>query len=167
VVADDITRAVIVDVDGVVSPVHGHTVWGDDQKAGNVFGPAFVSPAMCARLDLLASRVPCWWLTSWDQEMRDAMYPFPGRDWPTLAVQPQSVGRSWWKWEAVKAWLSQHPRLQSVVWCDDHLGSGTRRARVRSQLQQRGLHVLLIAPQTSVGLTPDHLAQIEEHLLPP
>ena len=48
------TRALVVDVDGVVSPVHGHTAWGDDVVAGHVFGPVRVSPAMCARLDEIA-----------------------------------------------------------------------------------------------------------------
>jgi hypothetical protein len=33
----------VFDVDGVVSPVHGHTAWGDDVVAGNVFGPAYTS----------------------------------------------------------------------------------------------------------------------------
>jgi hypothetical protein len=38
-------RAMIVDVDGVISPVHGLTEWGDDVVAGNVFGPVLVPRA--------------------------------------------------------------------------------------------------------------------------
>ena len=47
--------AVILDVDGVLSPVHGRTAWHDDVEAGNVFGPVLVSPALCARLERLAT----------------------------------------------------------------------------------------------------------------
>ena len=59
-------RALIVDIDGVVSPVHGETAWGDDTGAGHAFGPIAVSRAMCARLDALAETddLSCWWLTS-------------------------------------------------------------------------------------------------------
>src|SRR4051812_18450683 len=47
-------RVVIVDVDGVVSPVHpSGTTWGDEVVAGQVFGPVLVSPRLCAHLDAL------------------------------------------------------------------------------------------------------------------
>jgi hypothetical protein len=70
---------VVVDVDGVVSLVHGTTRWSDDVVAGHVFGPVHVSPAMNAHLDGLTQvpGVQCRWLTSWSREMRD-MDPFPG-----------------------------------------------------------------------------------------
>ena len=44
-------RALVMDVDGVVAPVHGKTAWGDDVVAGRLFGPVLVSPTLCARLD--------------------------------------------------------------------------------------------------------------------
>ena len=89
-------KALIVDIDGVVSPVHGRTAWGDDVTAGNVFGPVLVSPGLCARLDDLAQTpgLSCWWLTSWSVKMRAAMRPFPG---PGLAgcrrPGPRAQGR--------------------------------------------------------------------------
>lgn len=49
------TKALVLDVDGVVSPVFGHTAWGDDIVAGHLFGPVFVSPTMCQPLDRLAA----------------------------------------------------------------------------------------------------------------
>ena len=79
------------------------------------------------------------------------MNSFPGHSWSTAAVQDPSVGKSWWKWEAGKAWLDQHPRLRSIVRCDDPLGLGIRRARVRIQLERRGLHVLLTARRPPWG----------------
>lgn len=58
----------MVDVDGVVSPVHGQTDWGDDVVAGRVFGPVQVSPELCRRLDRLTAMpgVRGVWLTGWD-----------------------------------------------------------------------------------------------------
>src|SRR3954468_20938219 len=90
---DEANSAVIVDVDGVVSPVHGHTAWGDDELAGNVLGPVLVSPSMCAQLEALTSRagVSGWWLTSWSAETRVAIRPFPGRMWPEVATQQDAV----------------------------------------------------------------------------
>ena len=87
---------VVVDVDGVISPVGGQTAWGDDVVAGNVFGPVYVSPTLCARLDALGNlpNVQCLLLTSWTAEMRSGMSPFPGRRWEEVAEQPlRSTGR--------------------------------------------------------------------------
>ncbi len=158
--------ALILDVDGVVSPVHGHTAWGDDQVAGSLFGPVYVSPSMCARLEAVASRpgVSSWWLTSWDQQTRDSMDPFVGRSWPALATATTAAGEGWWKWDAVQAWLDQGNVSRRLVWCDDHLSPPARRDTIRQRLHDRGVDTLLIAPDTSVGLTPQHLEEIEAHL---
>ncbi len=91
------TRALIVDVDGVISPVHGHTAWGDDVVAGHVFGPVLVSPAMCARLDQIAAspNLLCGWLTSWSVEMRTAMnrsQDAPGRPCHPRRAQAPGAG---------------------------------------------------------------------------
>lgn len=175
-----VRRAVIVDVDGVVSPVRGAgTVWGDEVVAGNVFGPVLVSPTLCARLDALdeVDGVRCWWLTSWTQEMRAAMDPFPGRGWPTIAEPPwvpteireadpsaplpPARRARWWKLNAVEAWLLQRPEIDAVAWCDDHLRGG-RPAATRRRLAARGVDLLTIAPQVDVGLTPRHVQQLRE-----
>jgi hypothetical protein len=77
-------KALILDVDGVISPVHGHTAWGDDTIAGTVLGDdVHVSPTMCERLHRLGNHpgvIPVW-LTSWTPAMRATMRTFPGRTW--------------------------------------------------------------------------------------
>jgi hypothetical protein len=161
--------AVVVDVDGVVSPVHGRTAWGDDVICGNVFGPVFVSPQLCARLDALDARdgVRCWWLTSWSGSMRAAMSPFPGRRWPVIAdgTGPAvSTGRRWWKLSALETWLACQPALRAVAWCDDHLTPGSRQRAVHRAASARGVAVLAICPNTAVGLTPGNLARLETWL---
>jgi hypothetical protein len=157
-------NALIVDVDGVVSPVHGRTAWGDDVTAGNVFGPVLVSPGLCARLDDLANTpgLSCWWLTSWSVKMRAAMRPFPGRRWPVVADQSQAPmrGRTWWKLAALEIWLGQHAEVLGLAWCDDDLRGG-RPAAVRRRIAARGIDPLLLAPRTSLGLTPEHLDLLE------
>lgn len=162
--------AVIVDVDGVVSPVHpvgDRTMWGNEVTAGRVFGPDLVSPALCERLDAIADRpgVQCGWLTSWSEEMRAAMQPFPGRHWPTTADQESvSSGQRWWKLVALEAWLEGHPEIASVCWLDDHLRNPARAASVRRRLALRGVDALLVAPSTQVGLRLEDLARVEESL---
>lgn len=160
--------AAIFDVDGVVSPVHGRTAWGNDVVAGRVFGPVHVSETLCARLDALAESpgVQCWWLSSWTAEMRHRMDPFPGRAWPTVAEPPQHQARRWWKWTAVQRWLTQHPEVQRLAWCDDHLAP-RRARRIRAALKTRGVDALLVAPATHTGLTEVDMTRIERHLVGP
>lgn len=161
---------VVVDVDGVVSPVHpvvDRTGWGDEVTAGTVFGPVLVSPALCGRLDAIADRpgVQCMWLTSWSREMRAAMQPFPGQTWPTIADERSvSSGQRWWKLVALEAWLEEHPEVASVCWLDDHLRNPSRAASIRRRLSLSSVGVLLVSPRTQVGLTPADLARIEEQL---
>ena len=157
------TRAVIVDVDGVVSPLDGHTAWGDDVVAGTLFGPVYTSPTMCARLNELcqAPNVSCWWLTSWSTEMRASLDPLPGRDWPVVSEPPLIVkGRRWWKLMTLEAWLELHPDVRDVAWCDDHLRPPARAAAVRRRLAEHEVDVLLLAPDPKVGLTPQHLRRL-------
>lgn len=128
--------ALVMDVDGVVSPVHGTPPWDDGGVvAGWMFGPVLVSAALCERLDAVASLpgVQSLWLTDWSAEMRSSMTPFPGVTWPTLAdpeagrlLAHQHAGERWsllpwWKWWALDHWLDNHPDVTHLVWCDDHL----------------------------------------------
>ena len=165
------TRALIVDVDGVVSAVHPQPEtlpWGDEQEVGNLFGPVLTSPTLRKRLNALNQMpdVACWWLTSWSSEMRARMTSFPGATWPVIAelnLRPEFVTdrRGWWKLAAVEDWLDQHPEVRDVAWCDDHLRGG-RPAAVRRRFATRGLNTpLLVAPDTSAGLTPTDLDRLE------
>ena len=86
------------------------------------------------------------------------MSPLPGRDWPVLSEQPAiGAARRWWKLVALQAWLVRHSEIRAVAWCDDHLCAPARAAAVRRRFSALGVDVLLIAPDTVVGLTPEHL----------
>jgi hypothetical protein len=165
-----IRRALIVDVDGVVSPVHPLVpTWGDEVQSGVVFGPVLVSPTLCRRLDALAELpwVTAAWLTSWDEEMRSSMSPWPGRDWPVVAPPPvRSSGRGWWKRQALEQWLDARPEIAAVAWCDDHLAAPSRRAAIQRRLSRRNVESLLVAPTTEVGLTEGDIARLEAWMSP-
>lgn len=176
------TTLIVMDLDGVVSPVHGRTTWGDDVIVNPAWGGILASPLMCQRLERLADLpgLQFTWLSSWDAEMRSSLSdPFPGRHWPTIAdattaQSPSSKATgedSWWKWDALQEWLVHNPKIDSIVWCDDHLArprpthrTGTYRRIARAWFHAHGYSALLISPRTDRGLTPAHLDQIEDHV---
>lgn len=94
--------------------------------------------------------------------MRERMDPFPGRDWPVIAdLEDVSVkARGWWKFDAVEAWLDRNPQVRGLAWCDDHLRGGRPQA-IRRRLSHRGIDPLLLTPKVEVGLTPEHLDQLD------
>lgn len=162
--------ALIVDVDGVVSPVHpARSTWGDEVQAGHLFGPVMLSPQLCTRLDALADRpgVTAAWLTDWTAQMRDGLDPRPGHNWPDIPELPadtqQSEGIGWWKHASLARWLEDRPHITAVVWCDDHL-TPLRGDAFRRRLEPAGLATLLVAPETEVGLTEADLESIDAFL---
>ncbi len=176
----------VMDVDGVVSPVHGTTDWGDDVVAGIVFGPVHVSPRLCRRLDEITAHPGARgvWLSDWDAEMRAAMAPFPGRSWDSIerSCAPDERhyrGRDtgWWKSAALLTWLDANPRCGTLIWADDHLahpddptlrpedvdfGAASRADELATILAERGMPAHLIAPDTSIGLTRQQMHCIED-----
>lgn len=158
------TKVIVFDVDGVVSPIRPpRPTWGDEVVAGKVFGPVLVSPELCTRLDRLNETpgVRCMWLTSWTPEMRAAMRPFPGRDWPVVATYMFQPYRTWWKLAALDEWIGHNPTVSAIGWCDDELRGG-RIAAARRRIAARGLdRPLVLAPRKEVGLTRYDLTRLE------
>lgn len=162
----------VVDVDGVVSPVHPTAfTWGDECVVTNVFGPVLVSPTLASRLEALGGhpQVTPIWLTSWPPKMRfAASAPFPGRSWPQIDLGHHEVGDGRWaKLDALCHWLEGHHAVYDrVVWIDDHLEH--RDIDVRRRLGASSVaDVVLIAPLESVGITPSEMDLIERACLTP
>lgn len=163
---------VVVDVDGVTSPIHGTTAWTDDVEVGDVFGPVVLSPSLVGHLDGLddVPGVTCLWMTDWTEEMRARMRIFPGRDWKRLERTDRPEGsRSWWKFAALHRWLTDlsgatPPRefFGSLVWLDDDLATWTLQAACRRLLQPLIPDILMIAPKSDTGLTPAEMVQVGE-----
>jgi hypothetical protein len=117
------------------------------------------------------------------------MSPFPGRDWPEVGQRPENRDDEdgWWKWNVLWDWLNGHDEIDRLAWCDDHLtpthlGHGGRRsdrarptpgslddddvgpAAIHQALKVRGITPLLIAPETTTGLTPAHVEALERFI---
>jgi hypothetical protein len=184
-----LSKAVIFDADGVIAPIGGTTLWGDDTIAGHVAGrPVHVSPTMCEAIDRLAGfhGATCFWLTDWTAEMRAGLDPFPGRDWPSIAETPDgpSVSREWagdlwtvipwWKWWAFDRWLAPQPDLRRLVWVDDdsrcystratEAGPSRRAWTIETALHEAGIDATLIAPDRGQGLRPLDVQIIQDVL---
>ncbi|MGB3763756.1 MAG: hypothetical protein WA966_11075 [Ornithinimicrobium sp.] len=163
---------VVLDVDGVTSPVHGATAWTDDVETGDVFGPVVVSPSLVRHLDGLGEvpGVTCLWMTDWTPEMRQRMRTFPGRDWPHLERSDSpTASQSWWKFAALHRWLTettsstpQDERFGSLAWLDDDLSPGTFRAACKRLLQPLIPDILLVPPSSATGLTPSEMVEVGE-----
>lgn len=180
--ADLPATVLLLDVDGVVTPLAGCTAWGDDVPASRSRLRISVSPTMCAHLDEIGRRddVRPYWLTSWEDDMRAQMDPFPGRHWPSLPTSVQGtagvfrgwpVADVWWKWAVVAKYFQDDP-ISRVVWCDDRFdvpaaperSSKTRRSLIESWLSERGIESLILASDPWIGLTPHDLKTIEDWL---
>lgn len=169
------TTALILDVDGVVSPVHGRTLFGDDVDARHRQPESIlVSPTLSASLDMLGLRrdVHPVWLSTWPADLRQAELLFPGREWETIDPYPHHIeGVRWYdqtpaqwpNWRALSHWLSSHPEIRRIAWADDDLDRPgdepnplTRKDYYFMALSDR-YDTLLIAPRTDRGLTPSDL----------
>lgn len=178
--------AVVLDIDGVIAPIGGPTVWGDDTMIGNDEDGVHLSPMMCAALDELhrPGQVGCCWLTDWNRAMRHHLDLLPGRAWPDIAEpgdghSPAGDGAGdhwdfsrWWKRRALEAWLHRHPEIRYVVWVDDKLhpdhvspSGGVIEPRPTwtgtGRLAGR-TDVLLVAPHKRAGLTRDDLSTLTD-----
>lgn len=183
--------AVVLDIDGVIAPIGGPTVWGDDVALGDPEHGLVLSPAMCAAVEKLDgfAQAGCYWLTDWTQRMRHDRDLLPGRDWPTIADSQAGPGRAehwagkwwsalpWWKWWALDEWLSTHPEIERLVWIDDHLQKHRSRADTAAGPARRawtvetalrvgaGVDALLLAPDKHIGLRPVDLKMVEDWIL--
>ncbi|GAB4001846.1 HAD domain-containing protein [Nocardioides ultimimeridianus] len=183
--------AVVLDIDGVIAPIGGPTVWGDDVTLGDPEHGLVLSPAMCAAVDKLdgLAHAGCYWLTDWTQRMRRDRDLLPGRDWPEIADSQSGPARAeqwagewwsalpWWKWWVVDEWLSIHPEIQRLVWIDDHLQRHQAPAQAEASLARRawtietalragaGVDALLLAPDKHTGLRPLDLQIVGDCIL--
>jgi hypothetical protein len=66
------TKALILDIDGVVSPVHGHTVMGRRSRGRQRVRTRLrlADPVRPARHHRRGPNLECAWLTDWSQQMR-------------------------------------------------------------------------------------------------
>lgn len=158
----------LLDVDGVLSP-YGTANSAFDDWADPTHADVPISLSKTMANGLWDTGISIEWLTSWG----DGANRIIGRhfNWPDLVVwgRTQTPGGfrinaehqlGWWKWR----WAALRSRSgEPFVWIDDELDE-RRAGDGRIDQWSAGLRQphLLISPQPSIGLTPDHIDQIRE-----
>ena len=154
----------LLDIDGVLNPL-----WSDLSGSDWLFEPSFVADDFTMRfskqmLDALqALPMEIQWLTTWCQKPdNNNVYKHlePVLNLPRFKSNHELSNRrptqgSWWKHDVVEQLLIKHPWYQRFVWIDDDLND----FHVDTLDNDR---VLLIRPDTAVGITKAHIARIRE-----
>lgn len=174
----------LLDVDGVIGPF-GRPEWPDEPVDIRVWGMPFgYSPMLIQAINMLSAYVEVRWLTSWEHAAADHLAPALGL--PGFPVQERSglQGKEWASdglhWKAVEAMcaIDEH---RPVIWTDDDAwapddvfdaewvaGEPTHTEMlVRNHAARCNVSLLMIEPDRTVGLTPEHCRTIAEFVSAP
>lgn len=104
------------------------------------------------------------WLTTWAEDANEHISPALGLPVDlTVVASPYGQHKcprgEWWKLEYAQA---AYDRGDKVVWLDDDLAFDARTRAWLTTVHDR--RMLALAPDTEVGLTPEHLDAIEAFL---
>jgi len=111
------------------------------------------------------------WLTTWERKAIDDLAPVLELDefrLPSRSLRGFPEGAyGWWKWESVKHHTDEDDHdHRDIIWTDDDLAYAMKLSPAISAWHDSrdkvGLRTLGISPRSSRGLTPAHLAVIEE-----
>lgn len=171
------TAAVLVDVDGVVSPYPSDSSdrahwparsWHEALLAGTL--TLEWSGLLIDRLRAVAERpgVEMLWCTTWQHRAPRILGPAIGlgEDWPWLddATGEWALTFHWWKAERARDALAAHDR---VVWMDDFVDAWRDEAARVTTTEPRWWEderLLALSPDPLRGLEPGHLDQVEAFL---
>lgn len=106
-----------------------------------------------------------FWLSTWGDSAIDVFSEHSG---PWNAVTPDEQQHEWWHpgptdwWKAnvLLDWISKHPEVTHVVWCEDELNDHDRLDAARfvyGHLRSAGVRIMAICPQPENGLSDDHI----------
>lgn len=157
----------LMDVDGVLNAVGarpprlaGHwTEW--KRTRANAYSIQY-SPQLIARVQGLVDEglVEVQWLTTWWNEI--GHLPFTGWHHWTVANSKEefldNIGGAWWKLPVAQR---VYEPGRKMVWTDDDLRTD---AEALDWVDANKPYVLDVAPQPTLGLTPEHLDTIERFL---
>jgi hypothetical protein len=147
----------LVDVDGVVSlfgfdhtsPPLGFPVTVDGT-------PHWLSARAGARLQRLARTFECVWCTGWEERAEEHLPYFLGLPggWDHLSFdRPREEITIHWKVAAIDAYTGPH---RPLAWIDDDHDD-----RCLAWAEGRPGPTLLVSTDPAVGLTDDHVAELE------
>ncbi|WP_062297021.1 hypothetical protein [Demequina maris] len=172
--AEHATVAVLLDVDGAVSPfastASDRAQWPADSWRSFVLDGIYViewSAALVDRLRAIAETpgVAMRWCTTWGRRAPAVLGPAIGlgADWPALddAGGAFAVSPGWWKAQRAREALED---FAAVVWIDDFI-DGWQEAR--DEFDEPGPRwwetdrLLMISPDSARGLEPRHLDTVD------
>ena len=103
------------------------------------------------------------WLTAWEegapQQLAPALSIADGENWPVVAgvEYDDPANWRWWKLDAIKKDLTAS-RPEAFIWIEDGVPFDPNTV---GWLQTVAIPHLVISPKTAVGVTRDHITEIE------
>lgn len=156
---------IIIDFDGIFNPLaqmEDEAVWPDmthatltDSDGDNT--PVVFSPTVVQYFHSLTGRAEIIWLTTWKKETQffSDVLGLPAYPWLDELEGSYIVdSHDWWKAKVMASLPVDRPTL----WIDDEIPEYEHSPEQRL-ITERGIH--WISPTTYIGLTPDHLEEIE------
>lgn len=167
-----------LDVDGVINafPTHRNRSKYKQGKATPFYGSDPYSmgsymykinydPTILERMRNLheSGQVEIVWLTTWGDGANGGLRRLVGL--PELRVagemeDPKYRGLHWWKDQALKDWMENHPDAK-FIWTDDHLSMYLTEEELEERLGTAGM---AICTPEETGLTHEDIDRIEEFL---
>lgn len=112
-----------------------------------------------------SGRVRVVWCTTWGRGANGEFAHRVGIKGPFTSVGEPPPGawtgahsETWWKSEAITAYLEKHPEVRRIVWTDDDHSAWDTAHVVE------GREALVICPDPATGLTDEDMKRIEEFL---
>ncbi len=159
-----------LDIDGVLSPLGpDNPEWvGWLPVVGGPAGSAQASTEMLTAITDFGVRLA--WLTTWTDEAPAAFTGLLPSDMPILTEPAESD--TWWKIDALLAYLGEHPAIRRVAFADDHLTREddlgiTHAETLAEALDDLGIEHLLISTDPAAGLTVDELDTLRTWITAP
>jgi hypothetical protein len=162
-----------LDFDGVINVPHPERVWPHSAySVGVAYGEPVLLPKDNTRFDLLwaddliadlsALNVELVWATTWTESAPTVLADQLGIGLGARFLTPLDGVLRYptidWKHEAV--WADQEESPCPFIWVDDEIDSRARNIGMPSSPSA----TLLINPYPEVGLTPDHIRQMQDFI---
>jgi hypothetical protein len=147
-----------LDIDGVLAPFDNRQPDMEPVVVGGWHGTIIVSRSVIARLADLHARevVAIEWLTSWEDDANTVLAPRVGLDTYPVHMEPAHRTELYWKEHVVRDHAATGARF---IWVDDEMTDHDAHVTVAADYPDG----LVIAPDPHVGLTHEHLDQIEAY----
>jgi hypothetical protein len=158
-----------MDLDGVLNVIGSvpSDDWGSYEQI-EVLGdqdtavPVIYASMLVRCLNEMVNRrlVEVTWLTTWERRAPLRFAPAVGLQLGDQVVEdPTGISAFWWKFAAVlkRQVVPGDPGWSPFVWTDDQITSDDQ---ARDLLQLPSEHAVVISPDETRGLTPNHLAAV-------